>query len=216
MFHRNNRKSMLSELTIKEYLAKTAGSDSVPAGGAAAAINAALAASLTEKIAAIILSKNDDEEVKSYMEAMIERMQILRDEFTECIDRDTDAYNELCDAYKMPEKTNEDKVSRDEQIQKSILIAAMVPFDIAEMAMRMMDFIIDVAKNADQRIASDLCVAISSARSAVVGGFIIARVNLSLLKSKQIANELTKKSDEIESEALLKEKELFEWFKALK
>ena len=43
------------------------------------------------------------------------------------IDRDVEAYQELAKAYKMPEETEDDKKDRDEQIQKSILIAAMRP-----------------------------------------------------------------------------------------
>jgi formiminotetrahydrofolate cyclodeaminase len=42
---------MLSELTIKEFLEKTASESSTPGGGSVAALSAALAASLTEMVA---------------------------------------------------------------------------------------------------------------------------------------------------------------------
>ena len=132
---------MLSDLTIKEYLEKTAGKNAVPAGGSASALSVALAASLTEKIANLIASKQEDKAAKSEMEEISERMNALREEFTQCMDRDVEAYQELANAYKMPEETEDDKKDRDEQIQKSILIAAMRPFDVAEMAVLMMDFI---------------------------------------------------------------------------
>ena len=53
---------MLSDLTIKEYLEKTAGKNAVPDGGSASALSAALAASLTEKIAKLIASKQENED----------------------------------------------------------------------------------------------------------------------------------------------------------
>ena len=205
---------MLADLTIKEYLAKTAGNNSVPASGSAAALSAALATSLTEKIANLIAARQEDVEIKTQMENIAECMKALREEFTQCIDRDADAYNELVEAYKMPEETNEEKVSRDEQVQKSILIAAMVPFDVAEMAMRMMDFISDVAKQADKKTATDVCSAMCFARSAVVSALLITKENLLPLKSKQIVQELTKKSVDIENSAIAKEQELLDWFKA--
>jgi Methenyl tetrahydrofolate cyclohydrolase len=141
-------------------------------------------------------------------------MNALREEFIQCIDRDVDAYNELLAAHKMPEGTNEEKMSRDEQIQKSVLIAAMVPFDVAEMAMRMMDFISEVAKQADKKLAVDVCSAMSFARSAVVSALLIVKENLLPLKSKQIVQELTKKSLDIENNAVQKEQELLDWIKA--
>ena len=206
---------MLADLTIREYLVKTAGENFVPAGGSASALGAALAASLTEKIANVIVSRQEDAEIKSQLRNIAECMNALREEFTLCIDRDVDAYNELLEAYKMPEETNEENISRDEQVQKSILIAAMVPFDVAEMTMRMMDFISEVAKLADNKMATDVCTAMSFARSAVISALIIVKQNLIPLKSKQIAHELTKKSHDIENMAIVKEKELFDWFKTL-
>jgi Methenyl tetrahydrofolate cyclohydrolase len=205
---------MLADLTIKEYLAKTASGDSVPAGGSASAIGAGLAASLTEKIANVIAFKQEDAEVKTQLENIAECMNALREEFIQCIDRDVDAYNELLAAHKMPEGTNEEKMSRDEQIQKSVLIAAMVPFDVAEMAMRMMDFISEVAKLADKKLAVDVCAAMTFARSAVVSALLIVKENLLPLKSKQIVQELTKKSLDIENNAVQKEQELLDWIKA--
>lgn len=206
---------MLADLTIREYLAKTASGNSVPAGGSASALGGALAASLTEKIANVIAFKQEDAEVKTQLENIAECMNALREEFIQCIDRDVDAYNELLAAHKMPEGTNEENIGRDEQVQKSILIAAMVPFDVAEMTMRMMDFISEVAKLADKKMATDVCTAMSFARSAVISALIIVKQNLIPLNSKQIAHELTKKSHDIENMAIVKEKELLDWFKTL-
>lgn len=204
---------MLSDLTIKEYLEKTAGKNAVPAGGSASALSAALAASLTEKIANLIASKQENEAAKAEMEEISERMNALRDEFTQCIDRDVEAYQELANAYKMPEETEDDKKDRDEQIQKSILIAAMRPFDVAEMAVLMMDFIFEVAKQADKMTITDVCAAMSLARSAVFGSSLITKGNILQLKSKGIVIELTKKSDDFQKLAFQKEQELLDWIR---
>ncbi len=204
---------MLSDLTIKEYLEKTAGKNAVPAGGSASALSAALAASLTEKIANLIASKQEDEAAKAEMEEISERMNALREEFTLCIDRDVEAYQELSNVYKMPEETEDDKKDRDEQIQKSILIAAMRPFDVAEMAVMMMDFIFEVAKQADKKTITDVCAAMSLARSAVFGSLLITKENILPLKSKGIVIELTKKSDDFQKLALQKEQELLDWIR---
>ncbi len=204
---------MLSDLTIKEYLEKTAGKNAVPAGGSASALSAALAASLTEKIANLIASKQEDEAAKAEIEEISERMNALREEFTLCIDRDVEAYQELANVYKMPEETEDDKKDRDEQIQKAILIAAMRPFDVAEMAVMMMDFIFEVAKQADKMTITDVCAAMSLAHSAVLGSVLITKENILLLKSTGIVIELTKKSDDFQKLAFQKEQELLDWIR---
>lgn len=204
---------MLADLTIKEYLVKTAGKEAVPAGGCAAAMGAALSASLTEKIAKLVATAMEDGQQKSQMEALADNMGALCDEFTQCIDRDAEAYQELMAAYKMPDETNEEKMSRDEQIQKWILIAAMVPFDVAEMAMRMMDYIAEVAKQADKKTVSDMFTAMFFARSAVLSALLATKENLPPLKSKNVVQDLMNKSDEIEKLAISKEQELLEWYK---
>jgi len=142
-----------------------------------------------------------------------ERMMPCVSEITQCIDRDVEAYQELANAYKMPEETEDDKKDRDEQIQKSILIAAMRPFDVAEMAVLMMDFIFEVAKQADKMTITDVCAAMSLARSAVFGSSLITKENILQLKSKGIVIELTKKSVDFQKLALQKEQELLDWIR---
>ncbi len=204
---------MLADLSIKDYLARTANSEYLPTGGCASALSAALAASLTEMVANLTISGQDSVVIRSQMEEIAQSMKELRKEFTLAIDRDADSYKELFAAYKMPEGASEEIKSKDEQIQKSILIAVMVPFDVAEMAMRMMDLIAEVARQADKKAMIDACAAIIFARSAVLSALFTIRVNFHLLKSKQIVEDLTVKSDDIEKQAIKKEQELLSWVK---
>lgn len=48
---------MLVNLSVKDFLAKTAGSDPVPGGGSIAALNAAIASALTEMVANLTIGK---------------------------------------------------------------------------------------------------------------------------------------------------------------
>lgn len=48
---------MLADLTIKDFLAETAGSVPVPGGGSISALNGAIAAALTEMVAHLTVAK---------------------------------------------------------------------------------------------------------------------------------------------------------------
>ncbi len=61
---------MLAELTIKEFLEKTASGSPVPGGGSVAALSAALAASMTEMVANLTIGKKDYEAVADEMKVV--------------------------------------------------------------------------------------------------------------------------------------------------
>lgn len=50
---------MLADLTIKDFLAETAGSAPVPGGGSISALNGAIAAALTEMVAHLTVGKKE-------------------------------------------------------------------------------------------------------------------------------------------------------------
>lgn len=133
---------------------------------------------------------------------------MLREEFMMCMDRELDAYQELSAAHQLPELSPDDIKTKDEQIQKFVLISAMIPYDIAEMTMRMMDFIVDVSLLVDKSERVNICSAISLARCAVQGAIFAVNENVKPLKSKQVIDDLLNKSKEIQEQAISKEQEL--------
>ena len=57
---------------------------------------------------------------------------------------------------------------------------------------------------------TDACVAMMTARSAVLGALMNVRINLGSLKDKEFALSLQDEADELERQALLKEKALLD------
>ena len=55
---------MLTELTVKDFLNKVAGSDPVPGGGSIAALNGALASALAAMVANLTIGKKKYAEVQ--------------------------------------------------------------------------------------------------------------------------------------------------------
>lgn len=61
---------MLADLTIKDFLAETAGSAPVPGGGSISALNGAIAAALTEMVAHLTVGKKKYAEVEGQMKTI--------------------------------------------------------------------------------------------------------------------------------------------------
>ena len=64
---------MLAELTIKEYLEKTASNTAIPGGGSGAALSAAVAASLVEMVAKLSIGKKGLEDVEAQMKKIVKQ-----------------------------------------------------------------------------------------------------------------------------------------------
>lgn len=64
----------LQDLSIKDFLAKTAGSDPVPGGGSIAALCGTLAAALAEMVTGLTIGRKKYADVQAEMEAIAPRM----------------------------------------------------------------------------------------------------------------------------------------------
>lgn len=196
---------MLVDLTVKGFLDKTAGSDPVPGGGSISALNGAVASALAEMVANLTIGKKKYAEKEELMMEIAAKAAKLQREFVADIDADSDAYNKVFDAFKLPKETDQEKAARSEQIQAATKIAAEVPLGVARRAYEMMDMVADVAMNGNQNAVTDACVAMMCARNAVLGAILNVRINLTSLKDEAYVAKLTKEVEQLEKDAMAKE-----------
>ena len=130
---------MLKDLSIADYLSKTASGDPVPGGGSAAALNAALAAALIEMVARLTIGRKNFEHVDAEMREAADNASALRQELIEDIDRDSDAYAGVLRAFQMPKGTEAEKAGRARAVQEAFKQAALVPLGVARAAVALMD-----------------------------------------------------------------------------
>lgn len=126
------------------------------------------------------------------------------------IDRDSDAYDSVFACFKMPKATDEEKAARSAAIQEATKYAALVPMQVARNAFKLMTIIMDVARLGNRNAVTDACMAMMSARSAVLGALMNVRINLGSLKDKEFVAQLQTEADELEHLACAKEKELLD------
>ena len=93
---------MLVDLTIKGFLAETAGSAPVPGGGSISALNGAIATALTEMVANLTIGKKKYADVEGQMRTIATEAAIIRERLIRDIDRDSEAYDRVFAAFKLP------------------------------------------------------------------------------------------------------------------
>ena len=201
---------MLVDLKVTDFLNKVAGSDPVPGGGSVAALNGAIASALTAMVAGLTIGKKGYEDTAEIMKHIQTLALTQKTGFVVDIDRDSEAYNKVFVCFKLPKNTDEEKKIRSAAIQEATKFAALVPMQVARNAYELMGIIADVAKMGNRNAVTDACVAMMSARSAVLGALMNVRINLGSLKDRTFVEQLQSEADELERKACTKEKELLD------
>ena len=192
---------MLAELSIKEYLAKTASGDPVPGGGSSAALNAALAAALIEMVARLTIGRKNFEGVEAEMRAAAQKASTLRQTLIEDIDRDSDAYARVLKAFQMPKGTEVERTGRTRAVQDAFKRAALVPLGVARAAVSLMDLGRTVISKGNPNAASDGAAGVLAARMAAQAAVYNVRINLGSIKDETFTAELRREADRLEAEA---------------
>lgn len=205
---------MLADLTIKDFLAETAGSAPVPGGGSISALNGAIAAALTEMVAHLTIGKKKYAEVEGQMKTIAIEAALIRERLTEYIDKDSEAYDRVFSAFKLPKETPEEQVIRENEIQRATKEAALVPMKVADEVGSAMESIIYVAHKGNQNAVTDACVAMMAARTCVLGALLNVRINLTSIKDEAFVAQMRKQADELEAHAIRGEKKLLDWVNA--
>lgn len=201
---------MLVDLTVKDFLNKVAGSDPVPGGGSIAALSGAVASALTAMVANLTIGKKGYEVHEELMQHISETALKEKNSFVKDIDRDSEAYDGVFACFKMPKATDEEKAARSAAIREATKFAALIPMQVARNAYELMPIIMDVARLGNRNAVTDACVAMMSARNAVLGALMNVRINLGSLKDKEFVTKLQMEADELEHLACEKEKELLD------
>jgi len=198
----------LADLSVKEFLAKTASGSPVPGGGSIAALSAAIAASLSEMVANLTIGKKGYEATKEQMKDIAKKAADYRNELMDDIDRDSDAYNDVLAAFRLPKGSEQEENNRKEAIQDAFKNASLVPLGVAKNALRIIDLAEKVIKDGNKNAATDGAVAVMMARTAVLSALYNVKINLSSIKDVDFVEKMRKNIAGLDSEIEKKERKI--------
>jgi methenyltetrahydrofolate cyclohydrolase len=195
----------LVEQRVIDFVVATASKEPTPGGGAIAALTAATGAALAEMVANLTFGKKGYEAVQTEMEALQAKAEEIRNRMLELSQADADVFNIFMKALGLPKNTNEEKAIRTAAIQQAYKDAAMVPFEIGELANQIFDLAELASRKGNQNLITDGIIAAINARAAVKSAFLNVRINLSGIKDESFVAELTSKMYAIEKDLDVKE-----------
>jgi glutamate formiminotransferase/formiminotetrahydrofolate cyclodeaminase len=149
-----------------------------PGGGSVAALCGALSGALSSMVGALTHGKKGYEEAFEEAEKMGVEGQRLKDEFLADVDRDTEAFNNVMAAMRLPKKTDEDKAARAAAMDQANKEATMVPFGVLMRTMKAAEIARRIAAIGNRNSVSDAGVAALTARTAAEGAYLNVAINL--------------------------------------
>jgi len=199
---------LLANLKITEYLEKAAAGTAVPGGGSVAALNASLAASLTEMVANLTIGKKGYEAVAEEMNDIAGSTAELRKKLTAAIDRDAEAYSDVMAAFKLPKATEQEMEVRKQEIQKAFKQAALVPLEVANHAVNVINLAGRAVNSGNKNAVTDGIVAAMNARTAALAALYNVKINLVSIEDDEFVKGLTREINNLEQQAKSKEQEI--------
>ena len=141
---------MLVDKNVKEFLDELASESPAPGGGSVAALSGALAAALAGMVCNLTLGKEKYANSQDMMLAVRGRSGVLRGKLIQIIDDDTEAFNQVMAAFKLPKGTDAEKEERKKAIQEAMKKASEVPLEVCKMSNEILKLTKVVAEKGNQ------------------------------------------------------------------
>ena len=182
----------LTTLTVEKFIEEVAEDSPAPGGGSVAALAGSLGASLCSMVARLTLRKEKYREVFPEMRHLEGSSHTLTIKLLDLIDSDTEAYEGVIRAFKMPRESEADKMVRTETIQSANKRAASVPMETLRALRKAVDFAEMAIKKGNKNCISDAGVGVQLIRAAAMGAAYNIRVNLLSIKDDEFSSRIEK------------------------
>ena len=183
----------LIDLDVKKYMENLASNLPAPGGGSASALAGAQGISLVMMVAELTVGKEKYRDWEAYCQKAISDGTVIQTNFLKAIDDDTDAYNKVGAAFKLPKNTDEEKAARSRAIQDAIVLATRVPLRTMEISLEALKLAKSLIGKSNPNCSSDIGVGALNLKSALMGAWLNVKINLPGIKDEALRNELFKK-----------------------
>jgi glutamate formiminotransferase/formiminotetrahydrofolate cyclodeaminase len=189
----------LANLSVRDFVKSIAARTSAPGGGSASAAVAAIGAGLGCMVAQLTYGVRKFENVENEIRKIIPVLYQVTNDLIPLIDADTNAFNDYVEAMRLPKATEEERQTRNTDMQNGLKKAIEVPLNTMRVADSAWNMMVEVAKFGNIASKSDVEVGAKSLETGIWGAHKNVLINL-----KEIQDEAYKEKILTEANSLLK------------
>lgn len=160
--------------------------DNATGGGAASAVAGSMAAALVGMVARLSVGRKNMPEPDSYYADVDAEAQSLSQALLDGSNADSQAFDAVMAAYRLPKETDEEKQARSAAIQDAMAGATEIPLRNAENCARVLELAQALTGRSNANAASDLECAIFLARAGLQGALSNAAINIPSIKDETV------------------------------
>jgi glutamate formiminotransferase/formiminotetrahydrofolate cyclodeaminase len=185
----------LTDKTVTAFCHAVSSESPAPGGGTVSAVVGALGASLGAMVANLSGNKKGWEAKQETFSAIGEALQQTLAALLQAADEDTAAFNQVMNAFKMPNTTSEQAAARTQAIQEATLYAAKVPLGVMQTCMLAYPQLEQLVTTGNPNSITDAGVGVLCLHAAVVGAGMNVQINLQGLKDEKAKAQFKTEAD---------------------
>lgn len=195
----------LKTYEIQKFIDSVDSKEPTPGGGSVAALIGSLGVSLCRMVGHLTVEKkkflNLPEKEKSAFLSAMDFLIGIKENLKLMIDEDTNAYNQIISAYKLPNNTEVQIQARKKAIQEGTLASIQIPFRVVLLSLEAMEVLPIILKYGNKNAISDLGVSALSLNTSAQGAGMNVLINLPLLEDERLKGEYDEKIKVLLAEA---------------
>jgi formiminotetrahydrofolate cyclodeaminase len=171
-------------MSLREFNQVLGSKAPAPGGGSVAALSGSLGAELVSMVCNLTIGREGHESFAVDLTAALAKARSLADSLLERVDLDTQAFNEVMAAFKLPKQTADEQAARKEAIQKGYKKAIQSPLGIARECVAVLDLAAGLLGKTNPNALSDLGVAAQQAYAGLEGAIMNVKINIPSIKDE--------------------------------
>ncbi|MEO1434206.1 MAG: glutamate formimidoyltransferase [Bacteroidota bacterium] len=198
----------LINMKLDAFANETASESPAPGGGSISAYVGALGISLGGMVANLSAHRRIWDDRWDEFSAHAEQAQQLKDQLLHLVDEDTNAFNRVMDAFRLPKGSAAEKTKRSEAIQAATQYAIEVPLQVMKVASACFPLLREMAQNGNPNSVSDAGVGALCTRAAIHGAFLNVQINVGDYKDQTFVQQVLAEGEALAKAADEQEREI--------
>ena len=191
----------LMALSAREFIDEVSRQSPAPGGGSVAALAGALGGALLAMVANLAIGKEAYVDQSAELNRLATRLQAIQRRLVRAVDTDTEAFNHVLLAMRLPRKSAQEKAARSAAIQRGYQEASQVPLETARACLQALELVERIARLGNPASITDAGVAALMACAGVEGAVYNVRINLPAIDDVTFRGGMEAELDELVSRA---------------
>lgn len=192
----------LVDMSLTAFTDETSSESPAPGGGSISAYCGAMGVALGTMVANLSSHKRGWDDRWEEFSIWAEKGRDYQQKLMYLVDEDTNAFNKIMDAVRMPKGNEEEKKTRHQAMQDATKYAIQIPFDVMKTCFKSMEVMNAMAEIGNSNSITDAGVGALCARTGVIGAFMNVKINCGDCEDTSFVGSILNEGNEIQDKTI--------------